>query len=112
MAPMRLPRTWTHLLRRQVVDARPPQKNLTLTDASGRLEQTNDGGAGQRLTGTGLAHQAKNFPRFNAEADLIQGLEHRTSLRKLDTEVADFEQCHGVSSLQPGIERIAQPIPE
>ena len=108
---------------RHIGDARAPERTLLglggrpevnsvedngpLDDAAAGPGKAHGGESEGRLASARFAHQAQDFPGFNTETHLVQGLEHRPALWKLDAEVANFKQCHGATSLQAGIERVA-----
>ena len=56
-----------HLLVRQVVDALAFQQDLARRHAPGRLEQADDGGAGERLARTGFADDAQDLAGRDVE---------------------------------------------
>src|SRR5690606_37456539 len=78
-----------HLLGRQVVDAPALQMDLAAGDVAGRLDQADDGGAGHRLAGAGLADHAEDFARHDVEGNVVHRREQPPPQRELDHEVAD-----------------------
>src|SRR6185369_16374783 len=87
-----------HLLRRQVVDALAFQQDLARHHPPGRLEQADDGSAGQRLAGAGLANNAEDLAGCDIEGDVIQRTQGAMSARELDDEVLDLEQAHAMKA--------------
>jgi hypothetical protein len=81
-----------HLLVGQVVDAPSLESNLAGSDAARRLQQPDDGVSGQRLAGAGLSHHAQDFARGDVEGDVVDGEQRAPARRKLDPQVADFEE--------------------
>ena len=78
-----------HLLGRQVVDALAGQAHLAAHDAPRRLEQADDGSAGQRLAGARLADHAQHLAAGDVEGDIVDGGQRRAPGRKRYREVAD-----------------------
>src|ERR1041385_9019711 len=58
---------FAHLFRRQIVDALPAQPDLAARDAAGRLDQTDDCRAGDRLAGARLTNHAEHFAGADVE---------------------------------------------
>ena len=71
IAPILRPRIAPHGVFTQVVDALARQGNLATGDAPGRLEQTNDGSAGQGFAGTRLTHHAQHLAFGDRERHII-----------------------------------------
>jgi hypothetical protein len=67
--------------------------HLSAGDAPRRLEQADDGCAGERLAGTRLADDAEDFAGLNRERDVVQREQRAAPRRELDAQVADLEQC-------------------
>ncbi|MCY1524745.1 hypothetical protein D9M68_596930 [compost metagenome] len=80
-----------HLLIGQVVDAPARQQDLAGGDAPGRLQQTDDGGAGQRLAGAGFAHHAQDFARLDGKRHIVQRAQGAAARGKFHAQVADFK---------------------
>ncbi|EEC12647.1 hypothetical protein IscW_ISCW009209 [Ixodes scapularis] len=78
-----------HLVLVQIVDALAFQQDLTAADATGGIEQTNNGGTRQGFAGTGLPHHSQHFTGGDGKGHMIQGLEHTTPGREFDTQVLD-----------------------
>jgi hypothetical protein len=74
----------------QVVNALPFQQHLAAADAPWRLQQTDDGRAGQGLASAGLTHNAQNLARRNIKRNIVQGSQRSASTRKLDDQVLDL----------------------
>jgi hypothetical protein len=81
----------SHLFARQVVDAPPLQAHLAARDASRRLEQADDGHAGDRLAGARLAHHAQNLAGRDMTRDGIESHERAAAGRELDAQVLDLK---------------------
>ncbi|KAG1255749.1 hypothetical protein G6F68_010119 [Rhizopus microsporus] len=62
-----------HLLVGQVVDAAARQQDLACGNAPGRLQQADDGRAGQRFAGTRFPHHAQDFARLDGKGHIVQG---------------------------------------
>ena len=71
---------------------RPSSRISPAGDAPGRLEQADDGGAGQRLAGARLADHAEDLARRDVERDVVEREQRAAPGRELDAQVADFEQ--------------------
>jgi hypothetical protein len=61
-----------HLLVRQVVDALAFEQDLAAGHAARRLQQADDGGAGERLARARFAHHAQDLARRDVEGDVVQ----------------------------------------
>jgi hypothetical protein len=77
-----------HLFRRQVVDAPAFEAHFAGGDAPGRLEQPDDGEAGDRLAGARLAHHAEHFARCDGKRDAVQCGEGAAPRGELDPQFA------------------------
>src|ERR1041385_1581380 len=86
---------FAHLFRRQIVDALPAQPDLAARDAAGRLDQTDDCRAGDRLAGARLTNHAEHFAGADVERHIVDCGEHAAPCRKLDFEIADTEDRGG-----------------
>ena len=91
-----------HLLVRQVVDPAPVESDFAAGDPAGRVEQADDGGAGERLACAGLADDAQNLAGRDLERDIVQRHERAEPGRKLDPQVADLEQRRGHAITRAG----------
>src|SRR5690606_5279628 len=76
-----------HRRARQGGDAFALEADLASGGAAGRLEQTDHGGAGDRLPGTRFAHNAKHLALRNVEGDAIDRCQHAASGRKFNPKV-------------------------
>src|SRR5918999_855274 len=56
---------------RQLVDAPAFEPHLAAGDASGRLEQPDDGEAGNRFAGARLADDAEHLARCDGKGDIV-----------------------------------------
>ena len=83
----------------QVVDALAVKPNAATGDAPGRLEQTNDGRAGERLARPRLTHHAQHLTGGHAERHTVQSPQHTPAGGELDHQVFDLEQGRGVGQV-------------
>src|SRR5471032_126242 len=81
-----------HLLVRQIVDALALEPDLARGDAAGRLEQADDGVAGQRLARARLAHHAQHLARRDVERYVVDGHQRAAPRREFDAKVLHLEQ--------------------
>ena len=95
MAPIWRPRIWRIVFVRQVVDASPVEPDLAAGNAPGRIEQTDDRRAGQRLAGARLADDAEDLARRDVERDVVERDERAGPARELDRQIADVQQRLG-----------------
>ena len=65
----------------------PSQQDLAAGDAAGRLDQADDGGAGHRLAGAGLADDAEHLARRDVERDVVDRDQRAAPRRELDAQV-------------------------
>ena len=79
----------------QGVDALAGEPHLAAGNASGRLDQPDDGGAGHRLAGPGFADHAQHLARRYVEREVVDGDEARPPRRELDAQIADAEDGCG-----------------
>ncbi len=79
-----------HLLVRQMVDALALQQDLAAGHAPGRLQQADDGRAGERLAGARLAHHAQDLARCNGEGNVVQRAQRAAPAGEFDDQVLDF----------------------
>ena len=95
------PADGSHLIRRQVINALAFQQNFSAGDAPGRLQQADDGRAGQRLAGTRFTHHAQNFTRCDVKGNAVQRPQRAVPAGKLDNQVFHLQQAvvHTVSGL-------------
>ena len=80
-----------HLLVGQVVDAATAQQDLAGGHAPGRLQQADDGRAGQRLAGAGFADHAQDLARLDREGHVVQRAQRAAARGELHAQVADFK---------------------
>ena len=83
---------FAHLLVGQVVDAPSFEPDLARGDAAGRLEQADDGVAGERLAGARFAHHAQNLAGGDVERHVVDRQQGAAPRRELDAQVLDLEQ--------------------
>src|SRR5678815_6058805 len=76
---------------RQVVDAAAFEAHFARGDAPGRLEQPDDGEAGERLAGAGFADHAEHLARSNRERDLVDRDQGSPPGREFDAQVFYLE---------------------
>ena len=88
-----------HLLVGQVVDAATAQQDLAGGHAPGRLQQADDGRAGQRLAGAGFADHAQDLARLDREGHVVQR-SVRAARGELHAQVADFNALMDISQIQ------------
>jgi hypothetical protein len=89
IAPILRPRMWRICSWRQVVDALAFQQDLAAGDAPGRLQQADDGRAGQRLARAGLADHTQDFARRDAK-EISSSARRCRGGWELDAQVLDF----------------------
>ncbi len=82
--PMRLPRILRICLGRQVVDALAAQQHFAARDAAGRLDQPDDGRAGDRFAGAGFADHAEHLARRDVERDVVDRGQRAAPGREFD----------------------------
>ena len=56
----------------------------------GRLQQADDGRAGERLARAGLPHHAQDLAGCDGEGNVVQGAQGTATAREFDNEVFDF----------------------
>ena len=98
-----------HPRRRQIVDARAVEPDFAAGDAARRIEQADDGEAGERFAGAGFADHAENLAGRDVERDAVERDQRPLSRGEFDAQIADREQRR---SFQPWVERVAQPVAE
>ena len=76
-----------HLLVRQVVDALAFEQDLPAANAPRRLQQPDDGRAGERLSGARLAHHAQDFTRRDVKGNVVQRAQRTAPAGKFDDQV-------------------------
>ena len=81
-----------HLRVGQVVDTLAFEQDFAAGDAARRLQQADDGRAGERLAGARLADDAKDFAGRNLEGDVVQRQERAMARGELHPQVAHFKQ--------------------
>src|SRR3984893_1691012 len=79
-------------LRRQVIDALAGEQDAAGGDAAGRVDQADDGGAGDRLAGAGLADDSEPLARADLEGYIVDRDQRRAPRRELDAQMLDAEQ--------------------
>ncbi len=84
-----------HGVGRQVVDALAFEQDRAAGDPPRRLQQADDGIAGHRLAGTGLADHAQNLARHDVERHVVDRGQRAAPGRKLDPQVAHAEDGGG-----------------
>ena len=107
------PRMWRICLVVEVVDALAFQQDLPAGDAARRLQQADDGRAGERLARAGLADHAQDLAGRDVEGDVVERAQRAAAAGKFDDEVLDLRaEAHGsdAQSAQARVERIAQPV--
>jgi hypothetical protein len=77
---------------RQVVDALAAEQDLAAGDAPRRLEQADDGRAGERLAGARFADHAQDLARRDVERDVVQRQQRAAPRGELDAQVAHFSR--------------------
>jgi hypothetical protein len=91
-----------HRLRGKIVDALAFEPNLARGDAPRRVEQTDDGHAGECFAGARFADDAKHLARRDFERQVVHGAQRALARGELDAKIADFEQRGGhVSKFPP-----------
>src|SRR5476651_2333555 len=81
-----------HFLVGKIVDALALEPYLAGGNAARRLEQADDGIAGERFARARLAHDAQHFTGRNVERDVVDREQGAAPRRKLDAEVLHFEE--------------------
>ena len=81
-----------HRFVRQIVDAPAGEPDLAAGDASGRIDEADDRGAGHRLSGAGLADDAQHLARRDVERDVVHRAQRAVARRELDAKADDREQ--------------------
>ncbi len=81
-----------HLLVGQLVDAPSFEPDLAGGDAARRLEQADDGIAGQRLAGARFAHHAQDLAGRDVERHVVDREQRAAPRREFDAQVLDLEQ--------------------
>ena len=79
-----------HLFGWKIVDAPAFEQDFARTHLPRRLQQTDDRGAGQRLSGTGLADDAENLARRDIEGNVVERAQHTATGRKFDDQIFDL----------------------
>src|SRR6218665_864383 len=74
----------------ELVDALALQQDLARDDAARRLQQADDGRAGERLAGAGLPHHAQNLAGCDGKADVIERAQAAAPAGEFDHQVFDF----------------------
>src|ERR1700730_320511 len=87
-----------HLLVGQVVDTPAFEPDLARGDAAGRLEQADDGVAGERLAGARFAHDAQNLAGGDIERHVVDRQQGAAPRWEFDAQVLDLEQRRIVGS--------------
>ena len=80
-----------HFLRRQIVDPHARQIDLAAGDAAGRIDQPDDGKAGDRLAGAGFADDAEHLALGDVEGDAVDGAQRAAPGDEFDLEVTHGE---------------------
>ena len=79
-----------HLVGVQVVYALAFQQNLATRHTAWRLQQANDGGPGQRLAGTRLAHHTQDFAGCDVERNVVQRTQRAVAAGEFHHQVFDL----------------------
>ena len=79
----------------QVVDALAGQPDFAAGDPAGRLQQADDGRAGERLASARLAHHAQDLAGCDVERHIVQRQQGAAAGRKFHPQVAYFKQRGG-----------------
>src|SRR6218665_1526172 len=79
----------------ELVDALALQQDLARDDAARRLQQADDGRAGERLAGAGFPHHAQNLAGCDGKADVIERAQAAAPAGEFDHQVFDFQERHG-----------------
>src|SRR5205814_6274638 len=80
---------------RQVIDAPSAKPDFPRTDPSGRIDQADDGRAGERLARPGFADDAEHFARRNRQRYAIYRNQRSLTRWKLDAQILDCQQRVG-----------------
>src|SRR6218665_77136 len=80
----------------ELVDALALQQDLARDDAARRLQQADDGRAGERLAGAGFPHHAQNLAGCDGKADVIERAQAAAPAGEFDHQVFDFQERHGL----------------
>src|SRR5712672_695844 len=83
---------FAHLLVGQVVDAPSFEADLARGDAARRLEQADDGVAGQRLAGPRFTDDAQDLAGRDVERHIVDGQQGAAPRRELDAQVLYFKK--------------------
>src|SRR5258708_19302435 len=75
-----------------MVDALAGEEDAARGDAPGRIDEADDGGAGDRLAGAGLADHAQHLARADREGDVVDRDQRRPPRREFDAQMLDAEQ--------------------
>ncbi len=93
-----------HLVVGQVVDAPATERDPTVGNAPRRVDEADDGGTGDRLARTRLAHDAEHLPGSDREAHVVNGDQRPPARRKLDAQALHREE-RAVGVARPGHRR-------
>jgi len=88
-----------HGLGWQVVDALAVQHDLARGHPAGRLQQADDGRAGERLARPRFAHHAQNLARGNVKRHIVQRAQHAAPRGEFHHQVLNLQQGHAVGAL-------------
>lgn len=80
----------------QRVDTLLPDEDLAAGDTAGRLEQADDRGAGQGLSGARLTDDAEYLAARYRQRNAPDGGQNAAACRELDDEVADIQDRFGL----------------
>ena len=88
----RAPPALQNLLGGQAVETPAFRHALTPGHPTRRLQQADDGCAGQRLACARFTHHAQDLTRCNREADMVQRTQHATARGEFHHQVAHLQQ--------------------
>ena len=78
-------------LRRQMIDPRARQMDLAARDAAGRIDQADDGKAGDRFAGAGFADHAEHFALGDVEGNAVDRVQGAAAGDEFHLEISNRE---------------------
>ena len=95
--------------RRQMIDPHSRQIDLAAGDAAGRIDQPDDGKAGDRFAGAGLADHAEHFALGDVEGDAVDRAQRAAAGEEFHLEVTHGEDGYGHRSFGLSASRSQSP---
>ena len=83
----------------EVVDALAFEQDLPAGHPPGRLEQADDGRAGQRLARAGFTHDTEDLSRRDIKRNVVERAQRAASAREFDHQIPDLQETHRIGTV-------------